>query len=274
MFSKAVGPSFPYLSRQRYSSKYPESNSAELPLTALSFLLTCFHRPSTLLVHAWVIGSTFSKKANTWIGGRNNIRNFLRKHATPLPINLIGLLINGGCYKRPIGAIEFWEWILGGSGSTDRIRQFAYRITWKDFVNNTMDVSVGYLPQREAAWKLYVCWWLRFLKSLLVELKGVNWLGRMGETRLREGHGGSWTLGLDVHRFADGWVRTDEAVGKLHHTGHTEANLCNYLDVGYVIRQESMYLYMYLMIRKIVQKTHWGENRKKEQKLWVSVWVK
>ncbi len=35
IFSNAVGPFLQYLSRQRYSSKYPQSNSAELPLNLL-----------------------------------------------------------------------------------------------------------------------------------------------------------------------------------------------------------------------------------------------
>ncbi len=58
----------------------PGKYSAELPLTALIFLLTCFwtkwwHRSKH---------PSFSEKANTWIGGRNNFHNFLRKHSSKI----------------------------------------------------------------------------------------------------------------------------------------------------------------------------------------------
>ncbi len=77
---KGIWSIFSYLSRQRYSSNYPESNSAELPLTALSFLSTCFWTK-------WWYRSkhpSFWEKANTWVGGRNDFRNFLRKHISKI----------------------------------------------------------------------------------------------------------------------------------------------------------------------------------------------
>ncbi len=77
-FSKAVGPFFSYLSRWRYSSAPPRTF-----ITSAAVLFLC----RSLSLHSGQNGGIFSKhpsfseKANTWIGGRNNFRFFLRKHS-------------------------------------------------------------------------------------------------------------------------------------------------------------------------------------------------
>ncbi len=77
IFSSAVGLFLPYLSRQRYSSKYPESISA-------TFFLC--HARVTFRPNWWcrMKNLSFSEELNAWNDVKNNFHNFLGKHCSEI----------------------------------------------------------------------------------------------------------------------------------------------------------------------------------------------